>query len=445
MPHLGQFHDPNLSLWQSAVDEVVAQRTGAARTESAGEAAVIQRPDSSDQMVQGAMVDLTAENLKKPLQPPLTAGPAVTEGVGGFAQFCSNVARQLAWAKIKGDATQVAACQEQFAKFGQCDAGWLEVAEKFAQFQLQIKLANGSVPYRKYHSIDDFVIDGKLTDNAKIGIVGDWGTGEDAAKHVLAQVARKNPDAVIHLGDIYYSCTDFEARNYFLQIWKNYFDPDTTPSFTLSGNHDMFGGGGPYYNLIDLLHQPASYCCLRNSNWQFVMMDTGLHDRTPGGVVPTFLEDTEVVWVKQRIATAGGRKTVLLSHHQLFTRYSNIIDPPPAGQASMAVNDKLQQQLGDILPQVALWLWGHEHDFVVYEKQFGVLARCVGNGAFPVLTNPAPAVQHPEIAARDDVRPSANGAFFTHGYAIMKLQGANATVSYYEDTDEDDPMLVDEL
>jgi hypothetical protein len=440
MPHLQQFRDPDLSLWQSAVDEVVAKRTGAGQAQSVGETPVVQRPDSSNQMVQGAMVDLAAENSGHSVPLPTSASPMVTEGVGGFAEVCSNLARQLAWAKIKGDQAQVTACQQQFVRFGQCDPGWLEVAEKYAEFQLQIKLHNGKVPYRTYNSIDDFVIDGKLPDNAKIGIVGDWGTGDDAAKQVLAQLARKQPDAVIHLGDVYYSCTNFEAQTYFLQIWKTYFDPDKVPSFTLSGNHDMFGGGAPYYTLIDALHQPASYCCLRNKNWQFVMIDTGLHDRTPGGVDPTFLEDTEIAWVQRRMATASGRKTVLLSHHQLYTRYSNIVDPPPSGQPSMAINATLQQQLGPILPQVALWLWGHEHDFVVYEKQLGVLARCVGNGAFPKI-------QHPEILANDDIRPAIeeDGSFFTHGYALMELQGANATVSYYQDTDEDDPMYVDKL
>jgi hypothetical protein len=443
--HLQQFRDPDLSLWQSAVDEVVAKRTAGSQSQSVGESPVVHRPDSSDQMVQGAIVDLAAESSGHPLPVPSSAGPAVTEGVGGFAQVCSNVARQLAWAKIKGDQAQVAACEEQFASFQQCDRGWLEVAEKYAEFQLQVKLNNGKVPYRTYTSIDQYVIDDKLPDNAKVGIVGDWGTGDDAAKQVLAQMARKNPDVVIHLGDIYYSCTDFETQTYFLQIWKTYFDPDKIPSFTLSGNHDMFGGGAPYYALIDALHQPASYCCLRNQNWQFVMIDTGLHDRAPGGAEPTFLEDTEVAWVQRRIATGGARKTVLLSHHQLFTRYSNIVDPPPTGQSGMAVNAKLQQQLGPMFPQIALWLWGHEHDFVVYEKQLGVLARCVGHGAFPVLTNPPPKVQHPEILANDGIRPVEEGNFFTHGYAIMQLQGANATVSYYQDTDEDNPMLVDQL
>jgi hypothetical protein len=325
--------DPDLSLWQSAVDEVVAKSTSSSQAQSIGETKVVQRPDTSNQMVQAAAIDAEAEAAGTPLSPP-AVGPAATEDVGSLIQYCSNIARQIAMAKINGDAAQAASLSLQFAKYQQCDARWVEVEEKYAEFQAAIKLANAKVPYIVYNSIDDFVIDGKLPDNATVAIVGDWGTGTDEAKQVMVQIARKQPDVVIHLGDIYYSCTDFETQNYFLQVWKQYFDPNKIPSFTLSGNHDMYSGGAPYYALIKQLNQPASYCCLRNDNWQFVMIDTGLNDRTPSGSDPTSLQDTEVAWVKQRIATAGTRKSVLLSHHQLFTRYSSIVSPPPAGHQS---------------------------------------------------------------------------------------------------------------
>ncbi len=437
--------DAGLSLWQSAVDEVVAKRSSASRAQSVGEASAVQRPDTTNQMVQGAAIDVEAEAASKPLSLPATGGQVAAESVVSFVQYCSNIARQLAIAKINNDTTQIAAAEALLSKYQQCDPGWLEVAAKYAEFQIAANLCSAKSPYIVYNSIDDFVIDGKLPDDATVAIVGDWGTGQNAAKQVMVQIARKQPNVVIHLGDIYYSATDFEIQNYFLQIWKQYFDPGKIPSFTLAGNHDMYGGGASYYALLQQLNQPASYCCLRNQNWQFVMIDTGLHDRTPGGSTPTFLEDTEVAWVKQRITTAGGRKSVLLSHHQLFTRYSHIVDPPAPGQPPLAVNPNLQRQLGDMLPQFAVWLCGHEHDLVIYEKQFGILMRCIGNGGVPVLAANRPSVQHPEIAADDTIRPAPNGDFLTHGYAIMKLNGPNATISYYLDNDEDHPVKVDNL
>jgi len=75
------------------------------------------------------------------------------------------------------------------AKDGPCDLGWVEASLKYEEFLL----SKGTIPYRVYQNMNDFVIDGKLPANARVAIVGDWGTGQDAAKTVLAQIARKNP------------------------------------------------------------------------------------------------------------------------------------------------------------------------------------------------------------------------------------------------------------
>jgi predicted phosphodiesterase len=436
MAKIKQFRDPDLSLWQSAVDQVVARKTSGTRSQDIGGGGAVTRPDSSDSMVHAASVDLTAEDRKKPLVPPLTGQVAATEGLVDMAKFCSTIARKLAWATIKGDHVQAALLKEQFEKYGLCDPGWLEVAAEYEKFQLQ----KGKVPYRVYTNIDDFVIDGKLPDKARVAIIGDWGTGDDTAKRILKQIAAKKPHAIIHLGDIYYSCTDFEVDNYFLQIWKNYFDISKQPSFSLSGNHDMFAGGGPYYKMIDQLGQPASYFCLRHANWQFVAIDTGLHDRVVGGTEFTYLEDTEVAWLKRRLDTFKG-KTVLLSHHQLFSAFEDIIP-------GKAVNEKLKGQIGSLLPQVAVWLCGHEHDCVIYKEQMGVLMRCIGHGAIPVAIpgadGPARTPRHPEILI-EDVNLGDDGGFYNHGYAIMDLDGAQGTISYYQESDENKPQWIDRL
>ena len=46
----------------------------------------------------------------------------------------------------------------------------------------------------------------------------------------------------------------------------------------------MYSGGEGYYWLVDELSQKASYFCIRNSDWQFVAMDTGYNDFSPFGV-----------------------------------------------------------------------------------------------------------------------------------------------------------------
>src|SRR5260370_37637730 len=83
-------------------------------------------------------------------------------------------------------------------------------------------------------------------------------------RRILEQVSRKNPDVVVHLGDIYYSGTEYEVENWFEAIWRQTLDLTSIRTFTLSGNHDMYSGGAAYYGLIDRLGQPARYFALRN-------------------------------------------------------------------------------------------------------------------------------------------------------------------------------------
>ena len=431
MAELKHFRNPEFSLWQSAVDEVVARGKAGGGAPAAGAGATLSRPEATDAMVQAATLDLTAAQLGAPPPAPPTAD-AKPAG-GSTIPYCSTLARKVAVAVLEGNHDDEARYRSELGAFGVCDPRWIEAVQKYIDFQV----SNGKVPYRVYQHIDDFVIDDRkiLPDRARVAIVGDWGTGQEEARQVLAQIARKKPDVAIHLGDIYYSGTQFEVDNYFTQIWDALLPG--VPSYTLSGNHDMFGGGQPYYNLVDKLGQPASYFCLRNTAWQFIAVDTGLHDRKPSGSEPTYLEETEVDWVMDKIATAGGRQTILLSHHQLFSAIEDIVP----GQ-SMAVNSVLQRQLSPIFPTLTAWLWGHEHNLVIYEPYLGVLGRCIGHGAVPVGIDENLAVKHAEVPMKD-LRLDKGEAFYVHGYAILDLDGPAATLGYYQDTDESTPQFIE--
>jgi predicted phosphodiesterase len=414
MAKLTQFRDPFASLLQSAVDEIVARKS-----------ADITRPDPAHPMKQMAAVDGHA----------MTAPPgAATEDAASPLRYCASLARQYGEAVLEGRTADANHFHELLTqKMGDCDPDWADTAIKYGEFLL----AKGKIPYRVYQNIDDYVIDGKLPANARVAIVGDWGTGQQPAIKVLEQIARKNPDVVIHMGDVYYSGTDFEMQNYFYNIWSQTLNLSKIPTFTLSGNHDMFSGGAPYYKLIDQLGQPSSYFCLRNDDWQFVAMDTGLHDSDPLGTTPTYLEDTELAWVADKIQNRGNRRTVLLSHHQLFAA-----NEPICGQS---VNPRLNEQLSPLLPNVALWLWGHEHNLVVYQKYLGVLARCIGHGAFPIGVGEIPETPiYPEVPIVP-VPLGNDGTFLNHGYVIMDLAGSSATLSYYQDSDEANPQYTETL
>jgi hypothetical protein len=209
----------------------------------------------------------------------------------------------------------------------------------------------------------------------------------------------------------------------------------------------MYSGGAGYYGLVDQLEQQASYFCLRNAAWQFLAMDTGYNDFDPLSVKSnvTSLTPTEAEWHRTKIAQAGGRKTVLLSHHPLFSAFE-----PIGGEA---VNGDLLAVFGQVLPQVAAWFWGHEHRLGVYAPHLGLQrGRCLGCSAIPVFVVedpmkpefPVPLLEDPPGSGHT-VRLGVNGDIYNRAYAILKLDGPNANVSYYQDSDEGRPLFSESI
>jgi predicted phosphodiesterase len=420
MAILSQLHHPDFSLWQSAVEQTVANIEGSADQ---------LRGDSVHAMI--AATNTVASDLKIGVSPAHVAQAGGANDSRDWAKYCSSIWWEIAKAQAEGNQQAVQNWQNQLGQFTTCDVRYAQAAEQYVAFQLKKE----RIPYKVWHNLSDFIVDWKIPAQARIAIVGDWGTGQADARALLQAIARKNPDLVIHLGDIYYAGTEFEMQNYFLNIWKSTFDLSKIRTFTLAGNHDMYSGGAPYYELIQDLGQPASYFCLRNDDWQFVALDTGLHDDDALAAKPTFLEDTEVAWLNDKIATAGQRRTVLMSHHQLFTAIEDI--------GAQSVNVRLQAQVGPILPKVDVWFWGHEHNQVIYKPWEGVLARCLGHGAYPVGLDEIPAKPKFDVPM-ENVFLTKGEAFHSHGYAMMELDGPAARVSYYQDSDpENRPMFVE--
>jgi hypothetical protein len=441
-PHRKYLRSREASLWQSAADQVLSK----SRKQRAEQGVVAGAPAAAGP-VDPALPEMNAANtaalaveqsLKIP-QHGVEAEPMVEGAAPSVPEFCARAAFQLARARVKkiltGDDTDEKKFQDELgAQFGTCDPRWSECISEY----IKNRVSNDPIPYRRYKQLSDFVIDDVLGDSARIALVGDWATGDATASAILQKIAQKQPDVVIHLGDTYYSGTDHEAQNYFYAIWQGTFDLPAVAwggkpaarskpaTFTLAGNHDMYAGGKAYYTVIDMLGQPASYFCLRNKSWQLIAMDTGLHDNDPTARSMTFLEDQEVAWIRDKIQNAGGRKTVLLSHHQLFTTFESI--GPPGNR----INQTLQKQLQAVLPAVTVWYWGHEHDFVIYPSFMNILARCIGHGAVPVgfdqggTADPAVPFENIRLAVDGD------GGLFQHGYAIMDLNGAAATVTHYQ-------------
>lgn len=463
MSHIKTHSHPVASVFQSVADKVARQiqeRKGGAKG----------RPTVNDPTVDAAAAVAGYIEAGEDIPSSPTAELVAKHGAGIKDLWdCASISAQLLVAKVEGDTAKATQLEDEL-KFSTCDPHWIEAITEYVEY-FGLEGKKGEVPYIRYQSMDDFVID-RLPPNARIALVGDWGTGTADAIDLLEQVAKHDPDVLIHLGDIYYAATPDECQKYFLDIVDRVFDRASgrVPAYTLCGNHDVYSGGVGYYGLLPKLNpappfdaewaQPASYFALRSPRWQLLSMDTGLHDQDPFDVVEnvTYLDPQEEAWHvdKVRRFSEGGGRTILLSHHQLFSAFSSI------GQG--AVNPKLQEswqkfQAAAGPSGIAAWFWGHEHNLCVYEPFAGLeKGRCIGHGAIPAFLNPSPyqtlANIEPLPALVDapgqpgqKLELAADGSVYDHGFVILELDDAalTARAAYYQASQPDRPMFEEQL
>jgi predicted phosphodiesterase len=438
------YRDPTLSLWQSAVAQVQRNRKSVqARMAPAATAtfAVSKLPAVDDLM---SPVHLLGPSLTSgqtalpaalaPSQASATASPAAIAPAGVVVD-CAKVAAQFLWAEITGD-QQKSDLYASELKFAVCDAlGWAECLTTYLAF----KASCGTLPYRPNL---DVVL--PLPPKATIAIIGDWGTGDDVAINLLNQIVAFKPDVLLHLGDVYYSGTHGEANDNFLAICRQILG-SSIPLYTLCGNHDMYSGGDGYYWLIDQIGQQSSYFCLQNDDWQFLAMDTGHNDHDPVTVATnmTSLVNipgwSEANWHLNKIQQAGKRRTALFSHHQLFSPFASVGN---MGSQQYAYNPNLFANFQSVISKVDIWFWGHEHTLALYDPCMGLArGRCVGASAVPVFTDqqkyaPGTGLRTYNNSPLPTWNPSAilgsNGTDYNNAFAIMTLNGASATVNYYQ-------------
>jgi hypothetical protein len=443
------FRDPFVSLFQSAVDQVVRGMTPST--------ALASRPGMDNAFVNAAAAIGALKSQEQGQMPLPDAAPG---GIAQDAWTCAKMGFALLQARARGD-TAGAASIEDDLRFNVCDPAWIKVIESYMAF-FGPDGKRASIPYRRAATVGPVTL--PLKAGATVALIADWGTGTQVAVDLLKQAALQNPDVVIHLGDIYYSGTPQECDANFRNIVDTVLERSTrdVPVYTLAGNHDMYSGGAGYYGLIDTLNdparrQPASFFCLRNDDWQFIAMDTGLHDYIPivGNDMLTFLEKDEEDWITERIAEFSG-KTILLSHHQLFSALSEI-GPLQAGNKLIAHNPKLLpsfQRFAQAAKQpIAAWFWGHEHNLSVYQPYLGLnRGRCIGHGAVPVLVDGpenAPDSRIVNPPTLQNVLLKEANEVYMHGFTIIRLgqgaQHAQASAEYYESSDGATPMFTEML
>lgn len=134
-----------------------------------------------------------------------------------------------------------------------------------------------------------------------------------------------------------------------------------------NSNHEMYSGGGPFFELtLPALQQPSPVFVLESQYWVLVGLDTAYDDHD--------LDDGQVQMLNRVVDRLDGRRLVLLSHHQPFSLL--------AGQGP-----RLTERLHHLLEgrRIFAWYWGHEHLLALYEAhpRWGLHGRCVGHSGFP--------------------------------------------------------------
>ncbi|MEE6178704.1 metallophosphoesterase family protein [Mycobacterium sp. 050134] len=278
----------------------------------------------------------------------------------------------------------------------------------------------------------------RLADNARIVMVGDWGSGLPRAQRVAKHMRNTITEGLtqgrqvhaLHLGDVYYSGFPREYTNRFLKYWPvDTEQAGSVYSWSLNGNHDMYSGGHGYFEtlLADprfACQQRSSWFSIENDHWRIVGLDTawdekGIHDprRERGLAAPQ--PETLSAWAAQ-----DDRPFMLLSHHQLFSGWET---PGPY------LRDILKPLLD--AGRIRAWFWGHEHKCVVHRPYAGVeYGRCVGHGGVPVYAIGSPKHQLPGI---DWVEQRAIDGFVERwalfGFAVLDFDGPSVRVSYIDE------------
>jgi hypothetical protein len=269
----------------------------------------------------------------------------------------------------------------------------------------------GKAPFPQHRALDDFRFD--LADRGTVALVSDWGTANVHAVAVAQQIAARDPDHIIHLGDVYYSGTPREMERNFLGVWRAH-GPHHARYWGLNSNHDMYSGGYGYFqHALPAFEQPASYFSLRNRHWQLVGLDSAYVNHN--------FNAPQIAWLDAQLS--GPFRSVLLTHHHLFSAFRK-----PGHAMAEWVDPYVKGG------RIHGWFWGHEHHLIEYAERDGVKHRCIGHGSLPYVPPDRKRRRYQVDISRMETRPSPqNTGRGIHGFALLTFDGPAMEIEYVDE------------
>jgi hypothetical protein len=264
----------------------------------------------------------------------------------------------------------------------------------------------------------------------RIALAGDFGTGNfganDSPSTKISKIIRDlQPHITIHLGDVYYAGTSPEEMSKLINYWP----AGSLHSFTLNSNHEMYSGGGPYFNeavggsLFYMSQSPWSFFAFEYGNWIVV----GLDSAYCSGVMDLYMNgslgnNAQLPFLKT--LAQKGKKVIVLTHHNGFE-----LDGTKPNQ----LYNEVMSAFNGLTPP-AYWYWGHKHAGAVYKQLNGTYFCCTGHSALPwgYSSELASSSQVEWFEKKNAGDPDEKLRVF-NGFTMLELDAGNLTETFYDE------------
>lgn len=231
--------------------------------------------------------------------------------------------------------------------------------------------------YEAPTTFDQFIAENNplitIPDKCRILLFSDWGVGNQQAIDLLQKATDQfsSIDYFIHLGDVYYTGTEKEFQEKYINLLENILliKHPKCRILTLAGNHDLYGGGKAYYQSLKHFNQPSSFFVLQNKHVQINALNTGYED-SKVQIFPEYkntnygVPKEEAEWHFKTIMEFHKKKHIMLSHHGLLTNTGNFFQKD---DRFIPVNEKLYHQFKSVINMTDIWYYGHQHSYVVFD------------------------------------------------------------------------------
>jgi 3',5'-cyclic AMP phosphodiesterase CpdA len=269
-------------------------------------------------------------------------------------------------------------------------------------------------------------VDPDPTAPIRFAVIGDSGYGESTTTKLVGHMVAREPDFMLHLGDMVYNSDEYDN-----DLWLNwalkYYQPfqpllQIAPHYAAMGNHDAEKDnrldGVPFYYTaypplddMPIFQEHRSWYSFAVNDVQFISLNTQTFYTEKG-----LAEQT--TWLEERLADTTFRTNILFSHIPFYT--SSSVHPHDGD----VVAQQWRHIFAEHADRIAVVLGGHQH---LYE-------RIIVDNITHITSGGGSAVIYP----KGEVFSGSQFIYSTPHYVWVEITGNQLQLSAY---DRDDNLL----